>query len=57
MPSKREYKTIVVSSGWGLDLDTSLANVTAREGRSGWRVESILSAEKNKAHVQFSREA
>jgi hypothetical protein len=57
MPPKREYKTIVVSSGFGSDVDSNIAHVTAREGQRGWRVESIMHADSKKAHVQFSREA
>jgi hypothetical protein len=56
MPPKREYKTITVTQGWGSGVDSNIAHVTAREGRSGWKVESIMHADPKKAHVQFVRE-
>ncbi|ADG97378.1 hypothetical protein Srot_0901 [Segniliparus rotundus DSM 44985] len=54
---KKQYQTLNVTSGVFASLDDEIARVATREGKAGWRLDSVTKESKGQARVQFTREA
>jgi hypothetical protein len=51
-----QYKSVTVTSGLLSTLDNAIDSEAGRQGRDGWRVDSVAKESNDKARIQFIKD-